>query len=101
MALTKPQQTFKEYPLRVIHDSAKSFYKKAYVQESEDLKSLKSYNTIVAQVEYKDGYKHLQVFGTHSSTTLRHIKEFLAQEGFKGFSKSDIDFMMAHGGLIA
>ena len=34
---------------------------------------------------------YAEVYGTYSATTLRHIKEFLKQNGFKADSKSQIE----------
>lgn len=75
-----------EYELRTIHDGRKSFYKKAYVIENDGVVSLRSYQTIVCEIiEGKP-----QVYGTYSNTTLRHIKEFLKQHGFKAENSSQI-----------
>lgn len=74
------------YELRTIHDSRKSFYGKAQVIEHDGVKTLKSYSTHVARI--KDG--KATVNGTYSPTTLRHIKEFLIQNGFKAETKRQI-----------
>lgn len=50
-------------------------------------KVLYSYNIKVAEI--KDG-KPI-VYGTYSTTTLRHIKEFLKQEGYKAETKEQIE----------
>ena len=71
------------------YDSAKSFYGKAKVIEIENDVFLVSYDTIVAF--YNRGAKIAQVFDTYSATTLRHIKEFLKQSGFKAESKKQIE----------
>lgn len=73
--------------LEVRFDSRKSFYKKAHVIENDGVKKLQSYNTIVAQIE--DGIA--KVYGTYSPTTLRHIKEFLKQNGLKADTKAQIE----------
>lgn len=75
-----------EYELRCIYDSRKSFYDKALVIESENGKKLKSYNTIVCEIVNNRPI----VYGTYSNTTLRHIKEFLKQNGFKADTSSQI-----------
>lgn len=77
-----------EYDLIPIHDSRKSFYKKAIVISNEhgDYK-LKSYSTIVCMI---DRNNKAIVYGTYSRTTLRHIKEFLKQKGFKADSENQI-----------
>jgi hypothetical protein len=76
------------YELRPIHDSRKSFYGKANVQVEPDTgkKSLISYTTKVAEIENGMAY----VFGTYNATTLRHIKEFLTQNGFEASTAKQI-----------
>lgn len=69
-----------DYDLRPEYDSRKSFYNKARVNTDDPSgEKLFSYNTLVA--EMKDGKP--VVYGTYSATTLRHIKEWLKQHGFK------------------
>jgi hypothetical protein len=76
---------FKE--LQAVNDRHKSFYGKALVDTLENgNKFLLSYGTLVAAII--DG--HVQVYGTYSATTLRHIKEFLWQHNFKAESKKQI-----------
>ena len=71
------------------YDSAKSFYGKAKVIEIGNDVFLMSYDTIVAY--YRRGARIAQVFDIYSATTLRHIKEFLKQSGFKAESKKQIE----------
>lgn len=70
------QQTFKLEPR---FDNRKSFYNKAFVHETvspeEDYITLQSYNTIVARYDRLNN--DLEVYGTYSDTTLRHLKEFI------------------------
>lgn len=61
------------------YDIRKSFYKKAVIIRENNLIILKSYQIIVAQIENNKP----KVFGFYSLTTMRHIKEFLKQFGFK------------------
>jgi hypothetical protein len=70
-----------------VYDSRKSFYKKAIVLEDEGVKRLRSYDTIVAEI--RDG--EAEVFGTYSATTMRHIKDFLYQNGFEVGTKKFIE----------
>jgi hypothetical protein len=70
-----------------VYDSRKSFYKKAVVLEDEGVKRLRSYDTIVAEI--RDG--EAEVFGTYSATTMRHIKDFLYQNGFEVGTKKFIE----------
>lgn len=71
------------------YDSAQSFYGKAKVIEIENDVFLVSYDTIVAF--YNRETKIAEVVDTYSATTLRHIKEFLKQSGFKAENKKQIE----------
>lgn len=71
------------------YDSAKSFYGKAKVIEIENDVFLMSYDTIVAF--FNRDTKVAKVIGTYSATTLKHIKEFLKQSGFKAETKKQIE----------
>ena len=71
------------------YDSAQSFYGKAKVFEIENDVFLMSYDTIVAFYNRKE--RVAAVNGIYSATTLRHIKEFLRQGGFKVESKKQIE----------
>ena len=78
----------KQIELLPSFSSQKSLYKKAFVYEAKDgYKMLYSYETCVATIENGKAY----VFGTFSQTTLKHIKEFLLQNGFKADSKKQIE----------
>lgn len=76
------------YDLATRHDSRQSFYGKAKVDTGDkgDKNKLYSYNTLVAEIV--DGEP--RVYGTYSSTTLRHIKEWLLQLGYKAENKNQI-----------
>ena len=71
------------------YDSAQSFYGKARVVEIEDDVFLISYDTIVAF--FNRNVRTVGVIDTYSATTLRHIKEFLRQNGFKAETKKQIE----------
>ncbi len=77
------------YELTAIHDSHKSFYGKAHVRAGSipGSKDLISYPTRVAKITAEG---ELRVFGFYSATTLRHIKEFAAQNGFGHMSKDNL-----------
>jgi ribosomal protein L34 len=75
-----------EYELRTEHDARKSFYGKARIRTEDGKKILRSYSTDVAYIQ--DGKPTIR--DTYSPTTLRHIKEFLKQEGFRADSKNQI-----------
>lgn len=65
----------------------KSFYGKAKVIKLDDSILLQSYSTIVAEI--KDG--KAKIFGWYSATTTKHIKEFLAQNGFGLGTKAQLE----------
>ncbi len=67
-------------------DHARSFYGKAYEVKRDGKHYLVSYQTKVAEII--DGKP--VVYGTYSQTTLRHIKEWLKQLGFKAETKAQI-----------
>ena len=75
--------------LKAIKDGRKSFGGKANVNFDDGVFTLWSYNTEVA--EYNPVTKELKVFGLHSATTLRHIREFIYQNtGESGLSQKEI-----------
>ena len=73
--------------LQARYDSRKSFYKKAMIESVEGGFKLYSYNTLVAEVRNGKAILH----GFYSTTTLRHQKEFLKQNGFKAESKKQME----------
>ena len=75
------------YDLEPIYTNQKSFYNKAKVVDGK----LYSYNTLVAEVKYGLAY----VYNVQSATTVRHVKEFLLQNGFEATTKKQImkDYM--------
>ena len=94
-------QKVNTYELSARFDSRKNFYGKAFVEFWNDKRKeeqrLLSYGTHVATIitKYKDdaGFDsetRAIVYGMYSSTTLRHIKEFLKQNDFKAESKNQI-----------
>ena len=76
------------YGLVPQHDARQSFYGKAQVDTGDkgDKNKLYSYDTLVA--EMKNGKP--VVYGVFSATTLRHIKEWLKQNGFKAENQKQI-----------
>jgi len=71
-----------KYELTPNYNSRKSFYQKAMIEEKGTNKiCLYSYNTLVAEIDKEN--KKAIVYTTYSQTTLRHIKEFLKQNGLK------------------
>lgn len=76
------------YGLDPRFDARKSFYGKAQVDVDGDRQTLYSYNTKVAEI--KDGKVTLFPAWNYSQTTLRHVKDFLKQNGFKADSSKQI-----------
>ena len=68
----------KQLILNALNDSRKKFYGKAKTRREGNKLILKSYNTDVAFIENGKA----KVRGGYSPTTMRHIKEFLKQQGF-------------------
>lgn len=81
------------YELTPVYDSRKSFYRKAIVREINKVKVLYSYETEVCtinngEIVLNDNVRSDLLF---SQTTLRHIKEFIAQElGIHGLTKKQL-----------
>lgn len=79
------------YELMPKYDSHKSYYRKAIVEVSEAPDGvsyiLLSYNTPVALVMPALHYVQLFEAWDYSPTTLRHVREFLAQLCGEGFFK--------------
>ena len=78
------------YELIPQNSTRKSFYSKAKIKIYDEWVYLQSYNTDVCRVSNIAGINKAEVFGTYSCTTLRHIKEFLLQHGFKADNKQQI-----------
>jgi hypothetical protein len=82
-----------QYDLEAKYDSRRSFYGKARVEADYPLVKLISYSTNVATITFNgqpEDKGTLQVFGTYSNTTIRHIREFLLQYGFKADTTKQI-----------
>ena len=76
------------YELNPYFDRCKSFYNKATVRVTcTGDKILTSYQTDVARITAAG---QVIVHDTYSKTTLRHIVEFLKQEGHRADNKSQI-----------
>ena len=71
------------------YDSRKSFYNKAVVELQGNRTTLYSYNVKVAEIH--NGKLRLFNAWDYSSTTLRHTKEFLKQNGFIADTKTQIE----------
>ena len=76
------------YDMSPNYDSRQSFYGKARVDDNGSEKTLYSYNTPVAKIS--NGQVELLPKWDWSQTTLRHVKEFLKQNGFEATSLSQI-----------
>ena len=84
-----PNAEIEMYELSPHYDSAKSFYGKAIVVKINNDVFLVSYDTVVAS--FNEEEKIMRIDDTYSATTLRHIKEFLKQNGFKAETKKQIE----------
>lgn len=80
------------YDLMPLHTNQKSFYGKARVYVAEDGRdnyyTLRSYETAVVSVYVgPDDIPYIKrLWGGYSATTMRHVNEFLMQEGFTKLS---------------
>ena len=76
------------YDLKTQFDPRRSFYGKAQVDTGSDNSENKlySYNTLVAEMVNGKPV----VYNVESGTTLRHVKEWLRQNGFKAETKSQV-----------
>jgi hypothetical protein len=72
------------------YDSRKSFYGKAKVVVGNGKVTLYSYNTPVCEIDANTNEVTLLDLWDSSQTTLRHVKEFLQQHGFKAGSKQQL-----------
>jgi hypothetical protein len=83
--------------LKPIYDKAISFYGKAETKTTKNGIILYSYNTKVAEIKGNKIILNNKIDDSllFSNTTLRHIKEFLKQNGFKAETKKQIikDYM--------
>lgn len=86
-----------KYELTPKYDSRKSFYGKATVYEDDELGFIRlySFNHLVVEIlrNEPDDFEVtiFRVAKWNSQTTLRHIKDFLKQNGFKADSLSQIE----------
>jgi N-acetylglutamate synthase-like GNAT family acetyltransferase len=74
--------------LQPINSNCQSFYKKAKTEQSGNIISLISYSTIVAS--YNIESEEMTIKDWYSTTTARHINEFLTQYGFPKMNKAEM-----------
>ena len=67
----------------------KSFYGKATMHRNDNITTLTSYVTDVA--EYNHETKKMKVNGWYSNTTARHINAFLDHFGFNTCTKAELE----------
>lgn len=79
-------ETLKE--LEPVKDTRKSFYKKAYVASRNGRIELYSYGVLVVTIGYREIIFYPE--WEHSTTTMRHVKEFIYQQFGETLSSSDI-----------
>lgn len=70
----------KIYKLYPVYEGRRSYYGKAVVRESNGTKTLYSYDTPVCQITPEG--EIVRLWPGYSRTTMRHINEFLNQNGF-------------------
>lgn len=76
--------------LKPIHSGQKSFNRRAFVLRAEGKVMLQSYDTIAATITAQ-GNMFIHISKDEiTATTLKHLKEFLLQEGFKAENKKQI-----------
>lgn len=80
-------KTFELTPLK-----RKSFYRKAIVTETNNVSTLRSYDTDVAT--YNHDTNIMKVKGYYSATTMRHINAFLDHFGFETQTKKQVDYLL-------
>lgn len=78
------------YELTPQFDSRQSFYGKATVTGTNTGLVLRSYGTIVATIDDETNEVTLLPRWDETQTTLRHVKEFLKQNGFKAETKAQM-----------
>lgn len=86
------ESKLKEAPaLEPRYDSRQSFYGKAYYTEParDGSITLYSYDTPVVRI-CADGEVELLPAWDYSATTLRHVREFLRQQGYAVYAKKDM-----------
>lgn len=81
--------------LEARYDSRKSFYNKARIEDDGTAVRLYSYNTHVVTFHKATGAVALMSRWDESATTLRHVKEFLAQMGAEVGSKARLTELYA------
>ena len=69
-------------------DGAQSFYRKAEIVQTRTGFLLESFRVPVVLISEKKAF--LGTDWNHSRTTIRHVKEFLKQQGYKAESKEQI-----------
>ena len=82
--------------LHPLHENVKSYYGKAVIVETNTMRYLYSYDTLVVAVSFETDTIVLHNEYAWSLTTLRHIKEFLQQHGKPKYTKAEllkIDFL--------
>ena len=82
------------YDLAPAFYPCESFHGRARVTVNPaDTVELRSYGTLVATIDIRDPYDKrvtLEEAWDYSATTLRHVKEFLRQQGFTASNKAQI-----------
>ena len=76
--------------LKPIHNSQKSFYRKAFVTQLGERTMLHSYDTLAVTISQNQNvFLHIS-YEDVTASTMKHIREFLLQEGYEAGSKKEI-----------
>lgn len=72
--------------LESVYGGNVSYYGKAKVIELDNIKYLKSYNTVVCAISNGE---FIRYWDDYSATTIKHINDFCRQNGFNTLSKKE------------
>ena len=76
--------------LKPIHNGQKSFYRKAFVTRQGGRIELHSYDTLAVTISQNQNvFLHISIEDV-TVATMKHIREFLLQEGYEAGSKKEI-----------
>ena len=76
--------------LKPIHNGQKSFYRKAFVTQLGERTMLHSYDTLAVTISQNQNvFLHIS-YEDVTASTMKHIREFLLQEGYEAGSKKEI-----------
>ena len=80
--------------LQPVYDARKSFYKKAHVKTTGNIKTLYSYKTPILDFDMRYNEITKIYWNGYSATTMRHINEFLQQNNYNKLNKKTWEDMV-------